>query len=63
MRTELNHLTDKELTTFVAHKKDATNLEVELMQRVDNLLELVEDLEEQLTASLDSAHEPAEVTA
>ena len=45
MQTELHHLTDKELTTLVANKNDATSLEVELMQRIDLLLDLIEDLE------------------
>lgn len=48
MDTTYRHLTDQELTTAVAMKEDATELEVELMQRVDRLLDLVADLEEDL---------------
>ena len=48
MDTTYRHLTDQELTTVVAMKEDASELEVELMQRVDMLLDLVADLEEYL---------------
>ena len=48
MITTLSHLTDKELSTLVAMKEDATELEVELMQRIDILLDVVEDLEGEL---------------
>lgn len=45
MNTELSHLTDKELMTHTAMKQDATPLEIELMQRLENALDTLEGLE------------------
>jgi len=54
MRTTYNHLSDKELTKLVASKENATELEVELMQRIDHLLDLVELLEEDVMGVVDT---------
>lgn len=52
MQTKFNHLTHKELSAFVAAKDDATDLEVELMSRIDMLLDDVEDVESLVTGEV-----------